>query len=257
MDTIVQSDFFMPLLFLISLLTGIIGAMGGSGGLIITPFMIASGLPPQMAIGTTRVSSIGMWIVTILKFKKADKIQWEYTPVLAAIAIIGGLIGTTLTLSVAEKWIYLIVGLSMIVIAPLAALNKEFGIERRETSARNKIIGYIGYFFVSMFGGFFGGGAGLIAVFTLVSCMGFRTLEAHATEIIPWVLLVLATSCVFIWYGQVNYPYVLTLFAGMTLGGHIGSSIAIRKGDKWVKTFVTLFSLIVGSKLLWSALQNW
>ena len=255
MELVSESQFFLPLLFAAAFLTGVIGAMGGSGGLIITPFMIASGLPPQMAIGTTRVSSIGMWIITILKFRKADKIQWQYTPYLSAIALIGGLIGTSLTLSIADKWIYAIVGFAMIVFTPLAALNKDFGIERRETSRNRKLAGYVAYFFVSVFGGFFGGGAGLIAIITLVFCMGLRTLEAHATELIPWVLLVFATSFLFIWYEQVNYPYVLTVFTGMAIGGHVGSSVAIRKGDKWVKTFVSIFSFIVGSKLLWNAWQ--
>jgi len=257
LDFISHSAFFLPILFLVSLLTGVIGSMGGPGGLIVTPFMIATGLHPQMAIGTTRISSIGMWVITIFKFKKADKIQWEYTPQLAVIALIGGVIGTSITLSVEDKWIYAVVGVAMLVITPLSFMNKQMGIDRRDTSAAHKRVGYFLYFLVSIFGGFFGGGAGLLAISTLVFCMGLRTLEAHATEIIPWVLLVVATSVLFIWNDQVNYPYVLTVFTGMALGGHFGSALALRKGDAWVKGFVGIFSLIVGARLLWNAWEIW
>ncbi|MCB9991641.1 MAG: sulfite exporter TauE/SafE family protein [Rhodospirillales bacterium] len=255
-DTLVQSDFYIYILFVVALITGFVGAMGGSGGLIITPFMIASGLPPQMAIGTTRVSSIGVWIITLLKFKKADKIQWEYTPALCGIALAGGLIGTGITLTIPEEWIYIIVGVTLILIAPLALFHKDLGVERCETGRREKYIGYLLYFFVSVFGGFFGGGAGLLAIFTLVAFMGFRTLEAHATDIIPWMLLVVTTSILFIWQGQVHFPYVLSIFTGMALGGHLGASLAIKKGDRWVKWFVCVFAVIVGFKLLWGVLTG-
>lgn len=250
LETLAQSPFYIVILFGVSFLTGIIGAMGGSGGLIITPFMIATGLPPQMAIGTTRVSSIGVWIITLLKFRKADLIQWEHAPALSVIALVGGIAGTSITLSIPEEWIYTIVGLVMICIAPLALFSRDFGINRKTKSRTHRYLGYFVYFLVSVFGGFFGGGAGLLAILTLVHFMGLRTLEAHATDLFPWLLLVLATSALFIWHGQVNYPYIATLFTGMALGGKIGASIAVKKGDRWVKAFVCGFALLVGGKLL-------
>lgn len=249
-ETLINSDFYIVILFAVSLITGIVGAMGGSGGLIITPFMIATGLPPQIAIGTTRVSSIGLWIITLLKFKKADKIVWSITPTLAILALIGGVIGTLLTLTVPDEWIYTIVGLTLVSLGPLAIFNKNLGIERIETTQYKKISGYFIYFFISIFGGFFGGGAGILAIFTLVYFSGLKTLEAHATEIVPWILLVVTTSALFIWYGQVNYSYIATVFSGMALGGYIGSHIALKKGDYWVKIFVCSFAFIVGLKLL-------
>ena len=250
LETLIHSEFYIAILFTVSLTTGIVGAMGGSGGLIITPFMIATGLPPQMAIGTTRVSSIGLWIITLLKFKKADKIEWNITPTLAALALIGGLIGTMLTLTVPDEWIYIVVGLTLVSLGPLALFNKKLGIERLETTKSKKLTGYVFYFFISIFGGFFGGGAGILAIFTLVYFLGLKTLEAHATEIVPWMLLVITTSALFIWYGQVNYSYIATVFSGMAIGGYIGSHIALKKGDYWVKIFVCAFAFIVGLKLL-------
>ncbi|PJB73033.1 MAG: hypothetical protein CO093_01515 [Alphaproteobacteria bacterium CG_4_9_14_3_um_filter_47_13] len=249
-ESIAQSDYYILILFLVSIITGIVGSMGGSGGLIITPFMIATGLPPQMAIGTTRVSSVGVWILTLLKFKKASLIQWEYTPALSVIALIGGIAGTMITLSIPETWIYTIVGIVLLLIAPAAFLKKDFGLYQNETSSLKKYAGYFVYFLVSVFGGFFGGGAGLLAIFTLVYFMGMKTLQAHATDLFPWLLLVLVTSVLFIWHGQVNYPYIAAIFSGMMIGGKIGASLAIKKGDQWVKTFVCAFAVLVGIKLL-------
>lgn len=249
-EALAQSDYYIIILFLVSLLTGFIGAMGGSGGLIITPFMIATGLPPQMAIGTTRISSIGLWIITLLKFKKADQIQWDITPPLIVLSLIGGVIGTLITLFIPEEWLYPIVGIILILIAPIAMYSKDFGIHQKDTSKTRQMLGYGVYFLVAIFGGFFGGGAGILAIFTLVTFLGIRTLEAHATDLIPWLLLVIVTSFIFIWHGQVNYSYVATLFVGMALGGHFGAALAIKKGDRWVKIFVCAFAAIVGTKLL-------
>ena len=54
----------------IGLITGFIGAITGSGGVISIPFLIFLGLPPAHAIATERFASIGQHIATIRNFIK-------------------------------------------------------------------------------------------------------------------------------------------------------------------------------------------
>ncbi len=245
-----ESAFFPYILFIVGLVTGIVGSMGGPGGLIITPFMILSGLPPQMAIGTTKTSSLGLWVIALIKYHKAGKINWRYVPALSVLAIGGGIIGASLMISIDETLIYPVVGTTLLLIAPLALLNKNFGMETRTHGKKRKAIGYVLYFLVMIFAGFFGGGAGTLVIMTLVTFLGFKTLDAHATDIPGWIMLTIVSSAIFAWHGYVDLTYAAIIFVSMAIGGYIGAHIALKGGDRFIKWFVCGFAVIVGIKLL-------
>lgn len=57
----------LPLL-LIGLITGFLDSTVGAGGLFSLPALIFLGFPPQIAIATDRLGSLGQTIVGILKF---------------------------------------------------------------------------------------------------------------------------------------------------------------------------------------------
>ncbi len=254
-ETLYQSEFYWLILSFIGFITGVICAMGGSGGLIITPFLIASGMPVHIAIGSAKLSSLGMWAATLLKFKNADKIQWKYISTLVPIALIGGSIGSLLTLSLDKEVIYPIVGLVLIIIAPLGLIKKDFGINNIEYSASRKSLGYTIYFLIMIFGGFFGAGAMTLAIMSLITFFGLTAFQSHATQIIPWVTLTIISSAIFAYHGSIDYMLSATLFLSMTLGGWVGAHFAIKGSDKWVKIFTFSFAFLIGCKLLFETIS--
>jgi len=254
MELLYYSDLYWLYVLIAGFSTGVICAMGGSGGLIITPFLIASGMPIHFAIGTAKLSSLGMWVTTLIKFKKANKVQWEHIPKLISIACLGAIIGSVLTLSLDKQAIYPIVGIILICIAPIGLLRKDFGLTTTKPSRHKNTVGYILYCCVMIFGGFFGAGAGMLAIITLISCMGFTAFQAHATHIIPWIALTIISAGIFAWYGYINYIIAISLFTGMTSGGWVGAHLALKGNDKLIKTFTFGFAFFIGCKLLYESL---
>lgn len=49
----------LPLVFLIGVVTGTVGALVGGGSLLSIPMLIVFGLPPQVAIATDRFAGLG------------------------------------------------------------------------------------------------------------------------------------------------------------------------------------------------------
>lgn len=252
MDSFLHADspYFVLALFAIGLISGCISSMGGSGGLILLPFMILSGLPPATALGTARLAAIGGWLVALRKFKEAGQVRWSQVPLITVLVVAGGTIGTLLVLDMDERYIYPIVGTIMIAMSPLAFLKKDFGLTVREHSKLRNVTGYFLYFLVMIYGGFFGGGTGVMSMFVLVSFLGYRFLEAHATEIAPWIIMSVVSSAIFIAHGRVDYFYALVVFLSMVAGSFIGSHIALKGGDQWVRSVVSVFAFFAGVKLL-------
>ena len=223
-----EGGFYWIVFFLIGIVTGAVGAMGGSAGLIITPFMMLTGMPPALAIGTARLSAFGGWAISIKKFNQGNKVHWKKLPPIAAIATIAGALGTFFVIQIDRDDVYVIVGSLMMIISPLVFFQKNFGLEDKKYSSRRELLGYAVYFFVMIYGGFFGGGAGIMAIFTLVVFMGYQVLDAHATHTTAWMIMSLVSTSIFIFYGQVDYLLALILFIGMTIGGYIGAHIALK-----------------------------
>lgn len=239
---------------LLVLLTGIVAGFFdstlGAGGLISIPSLIFLGLPPQIAIATDRFGTIGQTLTSLVKFWKAKKIVWKFVPILAFISLFGSLIGANILLNVNPKVLESVVGILILILLPLIFLKRDIGVQRTKMSNTKTVIGLIIYFFIMIFGGFFGQGTGPMIFYALTFFLGFTMTEVLATGIIPWFVLSLSSLLIFALNGIIDYKTGIVLLAGMGIGGHIGAHVALKKGDLWVKRLFVLFVIIFGVKLL-------
>jgi len=246
----IDSQYFAFSLFAIGVLSGFVGAMGGPSGLIIIPFMLLSGFTPVLALGTARLAATVPWVIAVSKYRKAGQFRQNQFIPLTIVGLIGGVIGTYLIIDVDEKLVYPAIGVAFMIAAPLLFIKKEFGLVNIEHSALRHKIGYIAYFLVMIYGGFIGAGASMLAVFALVSFMGYKMLEAHSTHMAVWIVMSVASCAIFIWNGHVDYYYALIILVSMSVGSFIGSKIIVKKGDTWIKAIVGAFAFVVGLKMM-------
>lgn len=227
-----------------------IGAMVASMGLISIPLLIIAGLPPQIATATNKLGSLGMTLVSAYKFARAGKIQWKFAGKFSAIAFVGSYIGSNLLLKVDDRFLeYFIVAIAIVVV-PIIIWEKHLGIKHKKTTKRMKNIGYILYFFCLIWSGFIGAGAGTAIFAIFMSLFGFTMLESTATHKIPKLVMTLTALTVFAYHGIIDYKVGLVLFAGMSIGGYVGSSLALQKGNKWVKRIFVIVVLISALKIV-------
>lgn len=240
--------------FLLILLTGaaagFFDSVIGAGGLISVPALVFFGLPPQVAIATDRFGTIGQNLTALLKFWRAKKIVWKFVPVLAVISLIGSIIGAKILLDIDPKVLQKAVGILLLILLPLIFLRQKIGIQRNEVSKSKKITGFLIYFLIMIFGGFFGQGTGPLIFYTLTYFLGLTMIEVLATGVIPWLVLSLSSLIIFALNGIIDYRKGIVLLIGMAVGGYIGAHVALKKGNLWVKYLFVLFVIIAGIKLL-------
>lgn len=240
----------LVLIFFIGIASGFIGSMVGGGGLISIPFLIFLGLPPQTAIATDRMGVVGLSLGAIPKFWREKKILWKYIPLFVVISLMGAYIGANILLSIDQKILSRLVGIIILTALPLMFLKSDMGIKSIKETKNKKLVGYLIYFLIMIYAGFFGGGAGALVFYTLMFFFGFTVIEASATGIVPWLPLSLLSLFIFAIHGIVDYRNGIVLFIGMSLGGYLGASTAIKKGNKWIKSLFGIVVIISGIKLL-------
>jgi len=237
------------LTFLVGIIGAFIGSMAGGGGLVSIPFFIFLGLPPQVAIATTKLGGLGLYLAALPKFSQNKKIDWRYVLPLSLVSLVGALVGAEILLSIDPKILTRLIGFILVALLPLFFI-KDLGVVKVEAGRTRRYLGYFVWVFVSIFAGFFGGGGSTLAIYALVLFFGFTMIESSATAMIPWLVLVVAALVVFVQKGIVSYFFGSAIFFGMALGGYLGVKVALKKGDQWVKIFFSLVLLAAAIKLI-------
>lgn len=246
----IDGQYYIFSLLLVSLLTGFVGAIGGPSGLIILPFLVVTGVAPVYALGTARFAAMFPWVIAVAKLKEDGQLRLKEFLYLAVVGVVAGVLGTVLILDANEEYVYPIVGMALLVAGFSSFLKKDFGIVRSEYGRLRNLLGYVCYFLVMLYGGFFGAGASVFALFTLVGFMGFKMLEAHSTHLAVWIVMSVVSCGLFIFNGQVSYYHAFIVMIGMAVGSFVGVRLVVNRGSGWIKAVISLFSVLVGVKLI-------
>ena len=251
MDQLADWQYFWCLILLVGFLTGVVDGIGGSGGLIITPFLMASGLPPQLAIGTSKLGSLSSWVLAAKKFHENKQIKTSLLPVLIALSVLGAFLGAITAVEMDPQSLFLSIGFLLIVISPLSLVIRAFGLIQRQYGRTRRWSGYGLYGLAMIYAAFFGGGSGVFLILSLVSFLGLTTLQAHATNMIPIIVMTIIAVIVFGWNNYIDYKIAALLFLATGAGALVGSHLAIKGGSAFVRHIVGVFAFIMGVKFIW------
>ena len=228
----------------------LLGSMAGGGSLLVIPALMFLGLPASVAIATNKFATVGLYLGSTPKFWRANKIVWSHVPIFTALAIAGVVIGSNSLLWFDSPLLTPLIGLMILLILPVILLKKEWGTRRMERKPLRKFLGYIVYFFIMIFSGFFGGGAAVFVFNSLIFFFGFTLNEANGTTALPFLISSIISLMIFAWGGILDYPTGLVLALGAMAGGSLGSYMAIRSGNEWVKVLFVAVLGFTGVKLL-------
>ncbi|MBI1834034.1 MAG: sulfite exporter TauE/SafE family protein [Candidatus Andersenbacteria bacterium] len=238
------------LTFGVGVLASIVSGMaGGGGGLISAPFFIFIGLPPQIALATTKFGALGLTLGAIAKFRKTEHVRKDFVIFLSLLSIAAAIAGSRILLSSTDEYIEKLVGMMMLATIPFLFM-KEMGLQSFKPSYWKEVLGYIFYFVVLVLQAAFGAGVGMMLMVVMMGLFGFTALESNATRRIPGFILAAVSLGIYIFNDVVYYGHGLAMLAGMIVGGYIGTHIAIKKGSGFVKMVFAIVVAIMGLQLV-------
>jgi uncharacterized membrane protein YfcA len=216
-------------------------ALAGGGTFATLPALIALGLPANVANATSNVALLPGAAASAAEYRK------ELEPVgdlpvswLSAITFAGGIVGSLLLVVTPTRafdfiipWL-LLIGL----IVMLFGKSASSWLRERVTIGVPTLV--VAQSLLSIYGGYFGGGVGLMltATYGLLAGAHPRSLFSIRT----WVLSIanFAAAIVFIAVGLVRWAACLPMLAGAVIGGWLGAKVGKRLPHRAVRMW-TLF----------------
>ena len=231
---------------------GIISVSVGGTSLITVPLLIALGMGPKIAIATNMFSLIFVSITGAIGFRKEIK-NHHHKLILGftILTLIGSALGAQLVLTMDENIIKKVVASICVIIALLLIVKKDLGtkVGSEKISKPRFLVGGILIFILGIYGGFFSGGYVTMLSYVLVFIFGMSFLEtAFTTKIFNIFSSLIA--CVFFYKSNlINFSVGIPIAISVSLGAIIGTKLAIKKGNAWIRDLFIIIVIILAIKL--------
>jgi hypothetical protein len=235
-------------------------AIAGGGMLLTFPALIGLGVPSLTANAT---STVALWpgsVASMLGYRDELRGARAWALHFFVPSLLGGLIGgTLLTLTSQQRfdaivpWLVLLATVLFLFQQPvIAAVRRWSGAhphERDPMTERPPRGFIIFHFFVAIYGGYFGGGAGLImlAAFGLMGLTNIH--QMNGLKNFFAVTFNLVAIGAFIWKGLVDWPVAATMAVGSVAGGAVASRLAQRVPQKFVRGAVSVIGFVAAAWL--------
>ena len=262
---------YILLLMGVGVFAGFVNTVAFGGSLLTLPALVfvmeAIGAPiipvgtnvTSTANGTNRIAIIFQNFSAIMGFRRKGVSNFRHAINLTIPAVIGASIGAFIGTEIPDKAFKPILAIVMVTMLLLTLFNPTEWLQDKInlSGTDHKTITTITLFFVGIYGGFIQAGVGLLIIATLRILDGGDLVITNAHKVFIVFFYTIIALGIFVSKGQVNWVLGLTLAAGNATGAWIGSHLAVKMGDKWIK--VVLVIAVIGSvmKLLWDTWQNY
>ncbi len=250
--------------------TGIFsGAFGIGGGIVCTPLLrLFLNVSPHMAIGTTMALIIPTSLSGALNYTRKGLVDKKVSTAMMLPAVVGVLAGAALTKVVHGKMLMLSFALLVVV----SGIDLTLGIGKRIMEMRSggedeeskdsesesgkdlKTRIFVGLL-AGMLAGFFGVGGGFILVPCLLYFFKLPIKAAFGTSLVVIATVAMPGTITHFLLGHVNISLMLTMMGGAVIGSLVGSSVALRIRDSWLRKGFGVIMITVALVLTWRELH--
>jgi len=232
---------------------GAVNAMAGGGTFFSFPALLAAGLPPVVANAS---NSVALWPGSLSG-------AWAYRQELAAYrryllpmgvaSLLGGAAGGLLLLAAGDARFAALIPLLLAFATVLFAFSPQLSaLVRRLKSGQpagpapaaagqhgaGSPAGWLAQLLVSVYGGFFGAGMGILMMASLQIGGHDNVQHVNALKNLLSAVIYSVTVITFIVAGAVSWPHTALMLLTASLGGYAGARLARRLRGPWLRRLV-------------------
>jgi len=251
-----------PLIFLASF----IDSIAGGGGLISLPAYVFAGLPVHTAYGSNKFSSCFGTLTAMVNYIRSGCVDYKSAISGGLGALLGSWIGTSLALSLSP----VVLQICLMVILPLAGIfifsSQTMRRKNPEPSAADNskpmtlkkqvtlslLIGLV----FGCYDGFFGPGTGMFMTLALSALIRLELIKAVGTTKILNFSSNMASVLTWFLNGKILFPIAIPCMICSVAGGFLGSRMAIKIGQKFIRPVLAFVALLLFVKILFDLIQR-
>ncbi|MBV9707868.1 MAG: sulfite exporter TauE/SafE family protein [Chloroflexi bacterium] len=241
------------LLFLAAVVGGMLNAVAGGGSFFGFPALLFCGVP---AIPANATNTIALWLGSVASIgpyrHELSTQRREVLILLIGTSLVGGMLGAVLLLKTPATTFTALIPYLLLIATALFAFSPAITTLLRtnvldKTRLTWRVLGgvSVAQLIISIYGGYFGGGIGILMLATL-SLMGVENI--HVMNALKTVLASFINGIAviaFIVGRAIFWPQAIVMIVGAIIGGYGAAYYARKIEQRWVRLFV----IIVGVSL--------
>lgn len=262
-------------LFFAALLAGALNSVAGGGSFISFPMLLLTGVPAKPANATNAMAVWPGSIASIPPYRKDLAHERRELVIFSAVSVVGGVLGAVILLHTPSAlferlipWLLLVATLifafggrvtqwlrsrragaapAQVAIEADSAALADDAKSAGHTTLRAMVVVALIQFAIAFYGGFFGGGMGImmLAGFAL---LGMR--DIHAMNALKVVLASIINGVAVVAFAiarLIYWPQALVMVVGAIIGGYGGAALAHYVPPRYVRWFAIAVGLTVSA----------
>ncbi len=236
----------IALLFVAAVVAGALNSVAGGGSFLTFPSLVLSGVPP---INANATNTVALWPGSAASVgayrRELSKHERPFVFSMSAISLVGGVLGAVLLLRTPQetfaRLIPYLLAVATLLFAASPAITRRLragAVPGRARSLSSVLALSAFQLVVAVYGGYFGGGIGILMLAAL-GMMGLDNIhEMNALKTLLATCINGVAVLTFVLAGIVAWPQALLMLVGAIIGGYGCASFARRVDPLWVRRFV-------------------
>lgn len=227
---------------------GILNTIAGGGTFLVFPALVFVGIPPVAANATSTLAVLPGYLGGALGYRK-ELAEFDRSQLmrLAGIAFAGAIIGSLLLLVSSDKAFSALVPFLLLIATLVFVFGKQVRAWAEKRSKGVTPFGAVGMFAVSIYGGYFNGGLGIIllALFALWGMSNIHQMNGLKTGT-SFILSIISVA-IFAAAGILEWKVGLMMMVASTAGGYAGAPISKALPMSVVRAIVATVGFVMSA----------
>jgi uncharacterized protein len=246
------------LLCIVGAIAGALNAVAGGGSFISFPTLLFTGVQPVPANAT---NTLALWLGATASggaYRSRLNISRRVMVPLVVTSIVGGILGAILLIKTPASTFLRVLPWLLLGATLLFTFGKHL---TRRISARvshdattKALVGASIYeLLVAIYGGYFGGGIGIMNL-AMFASMGMTDVhEMNALKTILGAIINGVAAVTFVATGAILWPQALVMTIGAVIGGYYGAHYAMKAPQHWIRTIVIVVGFSMSAYFFYRA----
>lgn len=240
------------------MLGGALNSVAGGGSFIGFPALLFVGVPPIPANAT---NTIALWMAAAGSggaYRRHLNIPGRVIVPLLAASLAGGLAGAFLLLRTPAHTFmrvipWLILGATLLFLFGKRLIAARRSIVEHDATATALAGATLFQFGVAIYGGYFGGGMGIVML-AMLATLGMTDIHGmNALKTVMGFVINGVAAVAFVVAHAVYWPQGIVMIVGGVAGGFLGAHYAQKLPQPWLRGFVVLVGTIMTVYFFWLA----
>jgi uncharacterized membrane protein YfcA len=235
----------LPLL-LAALVGGVANALAGGGMFVVFPALLLAGVASVKANATSSLITMPGGIAAAWVYRGTlDKRSRPEIVQLVLVSLVGSALGSVLLLSTTNGTFSNLVPWLLLISAIVFTLAPRLRALAEKSSGHHSAALLAGQLIVSVYGGYFGAGMGvlMIALFVVASRMNVQS--ANGVRLICGTAINIMAVSLFAWRGALDWKLGLPMLVAGSAGGYLSALVIRRLNENAVRVAILIYAWVL------------